>query len=156
MCNPMVPCKLANAVSWFQTMLLCQELYYALLIMGRLHGMSNGGLLMHLNPNVSIRWAILLSCWGMDLWKCKKSASVVQFPCSLNIVSASLVHIYQLFSCNFFFSFLYLSMQVAGSSSLYNESYLFFCASEGYWSLLCKIGACTQMLNVEMQWHTKS
>jgi hypothetical protein len=32
---------------------------------------------MHVIPNASIGWAILLSCWETDLWKCKTSASVV-------------------------------------------------------------------------------
>ncbi|KAJ6921421.1 hypothetical protein NC652_015354 [Populus alba x Populus x berolinensis] len=52
----------------FQRMLICQELYYAFLTMEKLHGMSNGGLVMHPIPNTSIAWAILLGNGSLEVW----------------------------------------------------------------------------------------
>lgn len=48
-----------------------------------------------------------------------------------------------------------LSMQLGGSSSSYNESYLFLYASGGYRSPFCKISSCIQRFIIEMRWHTK-
>uniref|UniRef100_A0A2N9ED58 Uncharacterized protein n=1 Tax=Fagus sylvatica TaxID=28930 RepID=A0A2N9ED58_FAGSY len=50
-----------------------------------LHGMSNGGLLVHVNPNVSIGWAILLSCLGsgsLEVWE-------VPLPRTMKVIYSS-------------------------------------------------------------------